>query len=337
MTGGAGFIGLSLVERLLQDQEDVVIFDRSRPPAEAVAYLEGLPGKLTIVLGDVLDAAGLGRCIDTFEPSCLVHGAAVTPNMQSETRDPALVLNVNFTGTVNVLEQARRRPGMQVICISSSGVYGDVGQRRDVVGDTVSEALPPAPTSLYAISKAAAEQAALRYRELFGMNIIVARVGVAFGPWEHDTGVRDPLSVHLMLARLARQGAQAILPRDLSKDWVYSRDVGAALAALKRAPILSSTTFNISGAAAWPASDFARRLAGEFPSFKYRCHPTAEAPANIDLHGAKERPALDISRLRDEAGFVPRYGFDEAFTDYVAWMRRFEHWQQNPTDALERE
>jgi UDP-glucuronate 4-epimerase len=327
VTGGSGFVGLSVVERLLQDREDVIIYDRVKPPAEAVDYLEGLPGKLRIVQGDVLDATGLAECIGASRPSCLVHCAAITPNTSSEMRDPALALNVNFSGTVNVLEQARQISDIQVICVSSSGIYGDLGQRRDVVGNSVSESLLPAPTSLYAISKSAAEQAALRYRELFGMNIIVVRVGVAFGPWEYDTGIRDPLSVHLMLARLAMQGARAVLPRDPSKDWVYSRDIAGALAALKRVPTLSSTIFNVSGPSVWSAGDFARRLAAEFPSFEYLCSPTAEAPANIDLHGAKDRPVLDISRLRAEAGFVPHYGLEQAFTDYVAWMRRFELWK----------
>ncbi len=168
----------------------------------------------------------------------------------------------------------------------------------------------------------------MRYAELFGLNIIIARVGVAFGPWEYDTGVRDPISVHMDLARKAFAGQPAVLPRDPSKDWVYSRDVAAALEALLVAPKLKSSVFNISGSEVSSAGDFAQTLSNAVPGFTWSVGGEG-LNANIDLHGAKDRPPLDTQRLRSEVGFVSQFNRERMFVNYIDWLRRFKFWRKS--------
>jgi nucleoside-diphosphate-sugar epimerase len=75
----------------------------------------------------------------------------------------------------------------------------------------------------------AAERLAIRFGELAGLEVIAARLGAAFGPWEADTGVRDTLSPHFQLSRHALRGTEAVLPRRSALDWNYSRNAAAAL------------------------------------------------------------------------------------------------------------
>ena len=88
------------------------------------------------------------------------------------------------------------------------------------------------PETVYAISKYAGERIALRYRRIWELDLVAARLGTVFGPWEYETGVRDTFSAPLLASSLVRRGSDVVLSGEGRKDWLYARDVAGAIAAL---------------------------------------------------------------------------------------------------------
>ncbi|WP_366555102.1 NAD-dependent epimerase/dehydratase family protein [Aquibaculum sediminis] len=328
VTGGAGFIGLAVVEQLLLAGERVVILDVLSPPAEFISYADRLPGTLRFERGDVTEPVFLTEQFARHNPAAIVHAAAITSNAARERDDPFGIMEVNSTGTINVLEAIRNGPSRRLVQLSTSGVYGDIANRPGFDEATVTESVLGHPTSLYAISKAAAERAVLRYGELFEMNVVCARIGIAWGPWEYDTSVRDPLSVPLQLLRAASSGRHAAMPRDPFKDWAYSRDIGRAVVTLLQRPDIRGQVFNIGSDWSWHASDWAEHLAQNFENFAYSVGDSGgEGAVFIDPYMDKDRQPLDVSALKKEAGFAFSFNKNKAFADYLSWAAEFSIWR----------
>jgi UDP-glucose 4-epimerase len=192
VTGGAGFIGANLCRRLLSCPEIravSVIDDLSTGSRE---NLEGLDVELveaSILEADALDAVCTGA-------DALVHLAA-RGSVPRSLADPVRTHAVNVSGTVEVLEAARRAGGVHVIVASSSSVYGanpELPKREELV---------PMPVSPYAASKLAAEAYALAYQRSFGLPVLAFRFFNVFGPLQpagHDYAAVIPTFVDAALA-----------------------------------------------------------------------------------------------------------------------------------------
>ncbi len=319
ITGGAGFVGLALAERLLADGERVVLFDRAAPPQSLLARLDG--ARLQLVLGDIRAAADVDAALAVAGVDRVVHAAAITPDAGRELRDPLAVVSVNIGGTVNLLQRCAAlvqagRPLHRILALSSVAVYGTTppaGERYDEVLEH------PAPVALYGITKLAAEQAALRLAPLLGLDLRVARLGPVYGPWEYATGVRDALSPHAQLLDAARSGTAAVLPRSMRADWIYSRDAAHALAALVRTPTLQHATYNVGGVAMTDLFAYCELLAAAHPGWQWRqAAPGEEGTVRYGL--PVDRAGLDIARLQADTGWAPAYGLAAAAADQQAWL-----------------
>jgi UDP-glucose 4-epimerase len=171
VTGGAGFIGANLCRRLVaHDAVDrvVVLDDLSTGSLDNLAGLD-----VELVEGSLLDPADVDRSISGTD--AVVHLGA-RPSVPRSLQDPVASHDANATGTVNVLEAARRAGGPVVVVASSSSVYG--------ANPTLPkhEGLTPMPVSPYAASKLAAEAYALAYQRSFGLPTLAFRFFNVFGP-----------------------------------------------------------------------------------------------------------------------------------------------------------
>ena len=316
ITGGSGFVGLNVAERLLTQGEDVVLFGLGLLPVSAHADFSSLPGTLSTVAGDVCDSSALDGVFIQYGIERVVHGAAITAGPDRERRDPLGIINVNLIGTIATLEAARQHGTRRVVYLSSCAIYGE--SDYDVAECDEASTLP-VPVNLYAISKYAAERAALRYGNQWNMDVLVARPTEVFGPWERDTGARDTLSAPLQVTRLALEGRPAILPRAGQRDWGYSRDVAKAVAALLDAPDPRFEVYNVSSGAQWTIAAWCDKLAGRYPGFRYRLASEGELP-NVDFYDPRDRSPLAINRLTQDIGFSPEFALDVCFEDYMHWL-----------------
>jgi UDP-glucose 4-epimerase len=171
VTGGAGFIGANLCRQLVSVPEidDVVALDDLSTGGRS--NLDGVGARL--VEGSILDVALVDRVLAGAD--AVVHLAA-RPSVPRSLADPVASHEVNATGTLNVLESARRVAVPHVVVASSSSVYG--------ANSTLpkSEDLAPRPVSPYAASKLAAESYALAYASSFGLATLAFRFFNVFGP-----------------------------------------------------------------------------------------------------------------------------------------------------------
>ncbi len=316
VTGGAGFVGLNIAEALLNAGHEVLIFDQAAPPQAAMTALSRIGPAVTAHEGDVTDRRSVSDIFAAGNIDYVVHGAAITADAAREARDARRIIEVNLLGTIEVLEAARRHQVRRLVYLSSSSVYGENCVSAPELDEV---ATPPVPDSLYAISKYAGERAALRYRELYNLDIVAARLSAVFGPWERDTGVRDTLSPIYHATLDARAGRDVVLPRACMRDWVYVRDVGTAVTALLTAPTdLANRVYNIGPGKVWTVADWCAKLAEKLPNFSWRI--ALAEPASIDLHGDLDRHPLAIERITTDTAWRPAFGLEEAFDDYMSWL-----------------
>jgi UDP-glucuronate 4-epimerase len=181
ITGGAGFIGSNLVDRLLRDGHAVTVFDNFDPFYERQRKLANLWNAVRFerfrqVEGDITDAAQVAAVFDECQPDVIVHLAA-RAGVRPSIEDPIGYARVNIEGTLRLLEEARRLPNVRFVFASSSSVYGN---RTDVPfreSDRVDD-----PISPYAASKKAGELLCFNYHHLYGIPITCLRFFTVYGP-----------------------------------------------------------------------------------------------------------------------------------------------------------
>jgi nucleoside-diphosphate-sugar epimerase len=315
ITGGAGFVGLNLAEHLLSRGDTVVALDLEPPPIAAHEALLRLPGTFHYEKGDVRDGESIAKALLRHQVTTVVHGAAMTAGLERERTQAATIADVNLTGTLNVLAAACDARVARVVHLSSGAVFGASGKGH---AELLEDRDIPQPESLYGITKYAAERAALRYRATHGLDVVVARLGVVFGRWEYDTGVRDTLSIPLLLTRLAQAQQEARFCADLPDDWLYARDAAEAIVALADAGRLPQPLYHLGTGQRWAASAWCDRLCSVYPGFSYAL-VARRSDANVGVHAPAARPPFCVERLRGDLGFAARFDEAHAFSDYLAW------------------
>jgi nucleoside-diphosphate-sugar epimerase len=316
LTGGAGFVGLNVAQRLLERGDTVVTYGLEAPPEKAMRCFEQLPGRLHVVRGDVRDREALRRAMSEHGVSRLVHGAAVTASLQRESTQADLIAAVNLGGTIEVLEAAVAHGISRLVQLGTGSVFG---AQVHAIDQLVEERDIPVPDSIYGITKYAAERIGLRYRSTRGLDLVVGRLGVVFGRWEYDTGVRDTLSLPLALTAMARAGGTARFCRDLPNDWVYATDVADAVVRLIDAPALPRPVYHIGSGQPWSPVSWCKRLQQTYPAFNYELVDQREQ-ANVGVAAPSARPPFSIAHLKNDLAYEPRYGEAEALQDYLSHL-----------------
>ncbi|UCC93752.1 MAG: GDP-mannose 4,6-dehydratase [Thermoplasmata archaeon] len=225
LTGGAGFIGSHLTERLLRDGRDVVVVDNLDPyydvrlkrrnleAVEEAARAEGA-GRYTYVDADVTDLPALQDIIEEHDVQTIFHEAAQA-GVRASVDDPFKPNLVNVVGTLNVLVAARDAGVERVVNASSSSVYGTVAYLP------FDEHHPTRPVSPYGVSKLAAEHYCRVFTEVYGIPTISLRYFTVYGP-----RMRPDLAVPRFSKRLMR-GIPPVIFGDgeQTRDYTYIDDI----------------------------------------------------------------------------------------------------------------
>jgi nucleoside-diphosphate-sugar epimerase len=224
VTGGAGFIGSHIVEKLLSDGATVrVLDDFSSGRRENLLFTDAvekkqadLPGQLEIVEGDLRDADLIKSCMRGIE---LVFHLAAFVSVSQSMSEPQDCFNVNVNGTVALLEAARQAGVRKVVISSSTAVYGDTDKFP------TDEETPLHPLSPYALSKQVNELYAKLYTQTFGLPVIALRYFNVYGPRQRpdsDYAAAIPIFVRHMVndetITIFGDGKQ-------SRDFIFVKDV----------------------------------------------------------------------------------------------------------------
>jgi len=259
VTGGAGFIGCNLADRLAAGGAQVTVFDAlARPGVERnLAWLKDRHGGAVVArIGDIRDAGAVAEA--AYEADAIFHLAAqvaVTTSLTAPLDD----FEVNVRGALNVLEAARPRK-TPVIFASTNKVYGNLA---DVPLELAGEAYRPADPVLrasgvderrpldfhtpYGCSKGAADQYVLDYARSFGLPTCVLRMSCIYGP--HQMGTEDQGWVaHFLIQALQDRPIRIYGDGRQVRDILQVDDaVNAYVAALAKIPAVSGRAFNLGG------------------------------------------------------------------------------------------
>jgi UDP-glucose 4-epimerase len=216
VTGGAGFIGSHLADRLIElGYQVTVLDDLSTGRAENIAHLEGHP-RFRFVQGSILDRdllAGL------FQGVTYVFHEAAIPSVQRSIEDPAASHLVNSTGTVLVLIAARDTGVRHLVYASSSSVYGDTPTLPK------HEDMTPRPLSPYAVSKLSAEMSCGAFSISFGLPTTSLRYFNVYGPRQNPDSQYSAVIPRFI--RAAKRGEPLTIYGDgmQTRDFTYVADV----------------------------------------------------------------------------------------------------------------
>lgn len=307
ITGGAGFIGYHVARRLLGLGHEIALVDNFNEfydPALKRRNVEDLRAEGTAALfeADILDAAALSGAFERTQPEAVIHLAAwagVRPSIQK----PALYAQVNVTGTVNVLELARRAGVQRFLFGSSSSVYGGSTRIPFREDDPVDR-----PISPYAATKRAGELLCHTYARNFSMDITCLRFFTVYGPRQ-----RPEMAIR-KFARLILDGDEVPVFGDgrSRRDYTYVDDiVDGVVAALRPLPgyeILNlgeSRTVTLLELIALLEKALGRKAHLRF---------LPEEPGDMAVTYA------DISRARQLLGYQPRTAIEEGIGKFVDWF-----------------
>jgi UDP-glucose 4-epimerase len=316
--GGTGFVGLNIAEALLARGHDTTLYDRADLPPSARRALADYGKRLTVVQGDITDAAAIDALI-ADGVDAIVLGAAITAGDDLERASTARVLEINVMAQIPILQSAIRHDVRRVVNLSSAAAYGAAGQRHQVLD----EETPCDPVSFYAISKFTSERSVARHAELFGGDFLSVRLSAVFGPWERANAVRDTPSLQFQILGAFARGEPALLPEPGMKDWIYAPDAAEGVAVLVEAERPRHRLYNISSGADWSALQWGEAFAARHSGLQCRLAASGEKTA-IKLHGGNRAP-LSVARMADEFGWRARFGCAEsaaAMSDW--WMQHKE-------------
>jgi dTDP-alpha-D-glucuronic acid decarboxylase len=318
ITGGCGFIGSHLVEALLARGDEVTIFDGAPPPAWQTAARE----HARFVSGDVLDRAALAKAI-TSDADVVYHLAAVVGVDQYLSR-PLDVIDVNFSGTRNVLEAAETA-GAKVVLASTSEVFGKnpaVPWSED--GDRVLGATS-ADRWTYSSSKALAEHLTFAFVRQRGVDATIVRYFNAYGPRQRP-GFVVSRSVHRALngkpVVVYDQGRQ-------TRCFTFIEDAIAGTLAAADSPAAVGEAFNIGSMVETTVGDVARLIAK-------LVGPEVEL-SDVDTGVALGKSYEDLARrIPDNAkagrllGWSPGTALEDGLRRTIEWARSNDWWLAMP-------
>ncbi len=307
LTGGAGFVGLNVAEQLLARGDEVVIFDLRPPPA--------FFSKALFVQGDVTDRPCLETLFEKNRIEQVIHMSAITAGPERDAREPRRIAEVNFIGTLNVLQASKEFGVRRFVHASTGALFGAAG--AGVPEPLDEERHRPVPESMYGITKYAAERSCLRLAALWGLDVRIGRLALAFGRWEHASGVRDRLSPPTEIARIALAGGEAVFPPLGPTDYIYGPDVARALIALLDAKAPSHRLYHLGTGAAWPLPQWCALLERRLPKFRWR---ESSEGCNVLPLTPGTRTRFSNRRLVEDLGYAPRFDLAAAAEDFVSWL-----------------
>jgi len=309
VTGGLGFLGLSLAHYLLKIGKRVLLTRHRNPqvPAILTPYLEK---ELYVTPMDVTRLPTILEAIKKYKVTSIIHAAGTSERGGTFYQ----VFDINVAGSINVLEAARLTDVGRITFVSSEGV----NQGRTQATPLTEEEFFWARSDRYIpATKKMEELLCFIYKREYKTDVVVTRPSRIYGPFY--TAGRNPI---LRMARAAVKGAQDDLT-DINEqeghDFVYVRDCARAVSMVHLAQKPANDLYNIGFGKLHYFGDVARALEKIVPGTSLKLGSgkfatITKTPYDINA-------CLDISRIKEEFGYVPEYDLEKGVFALAAWIR----------------
>jgi UDP-glucose 4-epimerase len=304
VTGGAGFIGSNIAERLVSDGEEVVVFDNlSTGSEENIGHFRQ---NVRFVKGDIRNASEVRSALEGVD--YVLHQAALA-SVPRSIDDPVLVNEVNVGGTLTVLEESRHAGVKSFVYAASSSAYGEsevLPKREDML---------PAPLSPYAISKLVGEHYCSVYSRVYGLPTVSIRYFNVFGP-RQDPASQYAAVIPIFVTHLLDGKSPTIFgDGEQSRDFTYVDNVVKANILAAQLDGAAGQVVNVACGDSFTLNELYGMLCGLTGS-------------SIDPIYADPRPGdvkhslADISMAEQLLGYSVETGFEEGLKKTVEWYRQ---------------
>jgi UDP-glucose 4-epimerase len=319
VTGGAGFIGGHLAERLIADGHGVTVLDSLDPfydvgiktraiEAARLAADEPAAGSYRFVEGDVRDESLVQSSMTDVD---IVYHQAGRAGVRSSVDDPRIYDEVNVGGTLNILDAAREAAVERVVIASSSSVYG-VPEYLPY-----DELHPTTPISPYGASKLAAERYGCAYDRVYDLSVVALRYFTVYGP-----RMRPNMAISNFVSRCAN-GRNPVIYGDgtQTRDFTYISDVVEANLGLLDSDALDGQAVNIGSTDTISIRELADIV-------REAIDPTLSLSFDDRHHADAEHTHADVSRARQQLDYDPSYTIEEGLSAFIDWYQRHDDWYE---------
>ncbi len=295
VAGGSGFIGSHVVDVLLEQGQEVVVYDLEAPRyGQACGFVRG-------------DTRDVDRLTQVLASGDIIYMLAAEANVNRFFESPLYSAEITANATLSVLESARRTGAARVILASTEWVYGSLAEAGE---EQITEDTPCAanPDHLYTSSKIAAEMFCKNYQNLFGVNFTIMRYGIPFGE-----RARPETVTPIFIRRIVR-GEPITIHGDgsQSRQFVYVRDLARGNAACLN-PAAKNQIINLNGTKRISVLQIVRTLE-EILGKK------ATITFVEDRKGNFKGRFISSEKAHRMLGWAPELGYEDAMRRYVEWF-----------------
>lgn len=313
ITGGAGFIGSTLTERLLKEGNKVITIDNFNSYYDPKLKEENIKDFLendnyTLYQGDIRDRSKVREVFNNHKIDVVMHLAAMA-GVRPSIEDPILYQEVNGLGTQNILEEAKLHEVKNLVLASSSSVYGnckEVPFREDTVVDY---AISP-----YAATKKANEVMAHVYHKLNKMNIIMLRFFTVYGPKQ-----RPDLAIN-KFARLMLNNEEIPMYGDgtTSRDYTYVDDIVDGIVKSCDYVMNNDNVYEIINIGSNNPISLKEMIEviGKTLNITPKIKQLPMQPGDVD------RTYADVSKAKKLLGYEPKVSFEDGIKSFVDWYMK---------------
>ena len=332
VTGGAGFIGSSVIRSLMVNTPSVVLnIDKLTYAGniESISDVSAL-NRYCFRQVDVCDSAAVALAFEEFRPTALMHLAAES-HVDRSIDGPADFIQTNIVGTYTLLEAARcywsalsagDRNSFRFHHISTDEVYGDIHDSSELF----TERTPYAPSSPYSASKASSDHLVRAWHRTYGLPVLITNCSNNYGPYQFP----EKLIPHMILNALSGEPMPVYGDGLQIRDWLYVEDhARALLEVLTKGQV--GETYNIGGHNEKTNIEVVETLCSLLEELAPDRPDGVSAYRDLitfvkDRPGHDRRYAIDAGKIERELGWVPRETFETGLRKTVQWYLDNRQW-----------
>ncbi|MGP8070692.1 MAG: SDR family NAD(P)-dependent oxidoreductase [Candidatus Bathyarchaeia archaeon] len=305
VTGGAGFIGSHLVDRLLELGWNVTVLDDFSSGREINLSKAKGNSKLHVIRGSILETK---RVSEAFENVDTVFHEAALASVQRSMEDPVAVYRVNLEGTIGLLEESRRHDVRRFVYASSCGVYGNASVLP------ILETSPLQPINPYAASKAASEQFCTAYQNTYGLESICLRYSNVYGP-RRSTGPYSGVFVRFAECITKNQPLPIVGDGMQTRDFIHVSDVVEANVRSAQCDGISGRIINIGTCLETSITKLAQLMLNAADKSQLGTVRIDSRPGEI------VRSQVSTALARKFLGFENRVELSKGITNFLDWYQ----------------
>ncbi|AEC21698.1 dTDP-glucose 4,6-dehydratase [Pusillimonas sp. T7-7] len=325
VTGGAGFIGSTLIRHIIGNTGDFVVNIDKLTYAGNLQSLTSVSSsnRYAFEHADICNRADLGHIFEQYQPDAVVHLAAES-HVDRSIDGPAAFIQTNIVGTYTLLEVARQhwsalgsaaKAGFRFHHVSTDEVYGDLAGPQG----RFTEATPYAPSSPYSASKAGSDHLVRAWNRTYGLPVVVSHSSNNHGPWQYP----EKLIPLMILNALEGKPLPVYGQGQHVRDWLYVEDHARALYQILSEGVVGET-YNVGGRNEKRNIDVVRAICALLEELA-PAKPAGVGRYDELIKFVKDRPghdmryAIDAGKIHRELGWTPQETFESGLRKTVQW------------------